>query len=272
MSKPRLTVRLLEGQEEFHQCERIQKNVWGASGVSGEVLLVTQKYGGIVLGALAGGKVVGFLYAFLARREGELIHWSHMMAIEPGYRDRGLGLRMKLEHRRRALAQGLRSISWTYDPLQSRNATLNVARLGARVAEYIPDCYGEFPSLIERGLPTDRFVVDWRIASRRVERRLGGQQPAFTATLPRVNVTELRADGLLENRRVRLDLRQPRLLVEIPTHTDRMRLLDTTLARRWRLAMRRVFQHYLRAGCTIEDFLPPTPGRDGRAFYLLRRL
>ena len=271
MPKPRLTVRLLEDHEEFRQCERVQKNVWGVAGVTGEVLLVTQKYGGIVLGALARGKVVGFLYAFLARRSGELIHWSHMMAIEPGYRDRGLGLRLKLEHRRRALAQGLRSIAWTYDPLQSRNANLNVARLGARIAEYVPNCYGELPSLIERGLPTDRFVVDWRIASRRVERRLGGQAPAFPAALPRVNVTELRADGLLANRQLRLNLPQPQLLVEIPTHTDRMRLLDVRLARRWRLEMRRVFQHYLRAGCSVEDFLPPAPRSDGRAFYLLRR-
>ena len=168
----RVQIRLLKTLEEFRACERLQLDVWGSLAVGAELLGVTQKYGGAVFGAVAHSRVVGFIYAFLARRHGRLIHWSHMMAVAEGYRDRGLGFRMKLAHRRHALAQGLQSISWTYDPLQSRNAALNLTRLGARVVEFIPNCYGRFPSAIERGLESDRFVVDWRIASRAVERRL----------------------------------------------------------------------------------------------------
>ena len=128
-----VTIRTLKASEDFRACERLQKAVWGSLSVSSEVLTVTAKYGGVVVGALSGGKVVGFIYAFLARRRGELIHWSHMMAVEAAYRDRRLGFRMKLKHRSLALAQGVKTISWTYDPLQSRNATLNIARLGGRV-------------------------------------------------------------------------------------------------------------------------------------------
>lgn len=271
-----IIVRPLRKLEEFRQCERIQQNVWGSTGVSSEALLVTQKYGGMVLGALGGRKLVGFLYAFLARRSGRLIHWSHMMAVEAGFRDRGLGFRMKLEHRRRALEQGIRSIAWTFDPLQSRNAALNLTRLGAQVDEYVPDCYGPFPSAIERGLPSDRLVADWRIGSRRVEQRLGRRARLPFSTriftgVPRVNETEPDSRGLLVNRRLHLDLSAPRLLVEIPADTERIRALDMNLARRWRMEARRVFERYLSAGYRVEDFLPPAAS-GGRAFYLLRRL
>jgi predicted GNAT superfamily acetyltransferase len=267
-----ITVRPLRKVEEFRQCERIQQNVWGSTGVSSEALLVTHKYGGMVLGALAGRKLVGFLYAFLGRRSGELIHWSHMMAVEDGFRDRGLGFRMKLEHRRRALEQGIRSIAWTFDPLQSRNAALNLTRLGAQVNEYVSDCYGRFPSAIERGLPSDRFVADWRIGSCRVRRRLRGRAPLlFPAALPRINETEPNSRGLLVNRRLHLNLSVRRLLVEIPVDTDRMRALDMNLARHWRMEARRIFQRYFSRGYRVEDFLPPAFASDGRAFYLLRR-
>lgn len=270
----RTQIRLLRDYREFRACEDIQRIVWGSVGVSGELLAITQKYGGVVLGALVGRKLVGFLYAFLARRCGRLIHWSHLMAVEPAFRDTGAGLGMKLAHRRIALRRGIGSISWTYDPLQSRNATLNVARLGARVEEYIPDCYGQFSSTIERGLPSDRFVLDWRIGSPRVAGRLRQEWAPIRSvaeSLPRVNLTRLNARGLLENRRLSLDLRVPRLLIEIPTHTDRMRSEDLALARRWRFEMRRVFTRYLARGYSIEDFIPPDTANGGRCFYVIRR-
>ena len=121
---PRFQIRPLRSLEEFRACERIQLDVWGNLAVGSELMTVTAKYGGAVIGALAGSKVVGFIYAFLARRHGRLIHWSHMMAVEARVRDRGLGFRMKLAHRKTALEQGIKSICWTYDPLQSRNAAL----------------------------------------------------------------------------------------------------------------------------------------------------
>ena len=272
MRRPPIVIRPLRNHREFSQCERIQRSVWGAAGVSGEVLLVTQKNGGMVLGALSGARVVGFLYAFLGRRAGRLIHWSHLMAVEPGYRDRGLGFRLKLEHRRRALEQGIRCIAWTYDPLQSRNATLNIARLGARAHEFIPDCYARFPSTIERGLPPDRLVASWEIASARVASRLSGEDPIpFSLAWPRANQTELNAADLLVNVRLNLTLRDPRLLIEIPTHTERMRSADLRLARRWRLELRRLLGGYFDAGYYVSDFVPADERTEGRVFYVLVR-
>ena len=266
-----LKVRLLKNVDEYRQCEPIQSHVWGAPVVTREVLAVTQKYGGAVIGAVLKGKVVGFIYAFLGQYHGRLVHWSHLMAVEAEYRDRGLGFQMKLVHRKIALERALKSICWTFDPLQSRNARLNITRLGAFAEEYVPDCYGRFPSLLEKGLPSDRWVVNWRVGTARVERRLGGGAPPFDPGLPRVNETRLNAQGFPQNRAIRLDLAQRCLLVETPAQTDAMRSQAMPLASRWRLEARRIFQHYLARGYRVEDFFPPQPATGGRCFYLLQR-
>ena len=269
----RVQIRLLRTFDEFRACERIQKEVWGTLAVGSELMGVTQKYAGVVLGALVKKQVVGFLYAILGRRHGRLIHWSHMMAVRESFRDQGLGFRMKLAHRKLALAQGIRSICWTYDPLQSRNATLNLARLGVKVEEYIPDCYGRFPSIIEKGLASDRFVGNWRIATAAVEWRVAQGAPPFggVAGLPRANKTRIGANGLLENARLHLRLHTPRLLVEIPGDTDTIRCQALKLAIRWRWETRKIFQHYLAAGYGVTSFVPPSEATAGKCFYVLDR-
>ncbi len=266
-------IRPLKSLEEFRACERLQLEVWGNLGVGSEVMSVTAKYGGAVIGALARGRVVGFIYAFLAQRHGRLVHWSHMMAVEPRFRDRHLGLKMKLVHRRLALARGIRSICWTYDPLQSRNASLNIHRLGGIVDEYIENCYGRFPSQIEKGLPSDRFVVDWRIASARVVKRLTarGKAASSVASLPCANETRTSSRGALENCGLHLDLTSPRVAVRIPANTDAMRARDLDLAERWRLETRRIFKTYFARGYRVQDFLPRKDSNGRGYYYILGR-
>jgi predicted GNAT superfamily acetyltransferase len=246
--------------------------VWGNVGVGSEVLSVTQKYGGVVLGAIAKGKLLGFLYAFLGRYHGRVVHWSHMMAVEKRHRDKRLGFRMKLAHRKLALQEGIKSICWTYDPLQSRNAALNIARLGVRVEEYLPDCYGCFPSLIEKGLPSDRFVVNWQVGSARVARFLQGVRlRPINLDLPRINQTGRNEEGFIVNRGISFSFAEPRLLLEIPTNTDEMRVRALKLARQWRLDARRMFQRAFESGCRVLDFVATGTGGDRRAFYVLSR-
>jgi predicted GNAT superfamily acetyltransferase len=269
---PRIVVRPLQTRREFLACERLQKVTWGGVGTSAEVLQVAAKYGGAVLGAFVNGRQRGFLFAILARRDGRLIHWSHLMAVEPGWRSHGLGFRMKLAHRKLALAAGIRSICWTFDPLQGRNAALNVARLGATVEEYLPNCYGQFGGRIEKDLPSDRFVVNWRIATPEVARRLRARHRSLPdLSLPRANETRTSRQGFLENARLRLDLRSPKLLVEIPPNTDAMRERAPALARRWRFDTRRLFLKYFAAGYRVRDFIPPADATGRKCFYVLER-
>ncbi len=270
MSK--VQVRAVQTLHEFKECERIQEEVWGAAGATAEVISVTAKYGGAVLGVFVDRKMAGFLFAFLARRRDQLIHWSHMMAVREGFRDRGLGFKMKLAHRKLALAQGVKAICWTYDPLMSRNAALNIVRLGAEIDEYQENVYGRFPSAIERGLESDRFVVNWKIASARVKRRLREGPPSLDySKLPRVNATRVNSHGMPVNSRIQWDLRDRRLLVEIPTRTDEMRAGDLKLAARWRRETRRIFQTYFRVGYEVREFVQPSTATGGKCFYLLRR-
>lgn len=257
-------IRLISNQTEFRQCEQLQIAVWGSLSVSSEVMIVTQKYGGVVLGAFAGSRLAGFVYAFLAHRKSRTIHWSHMMAVAPGYRDRGLGFRMKLAHRKLALSRGVKSICWTFDPLQSRNAALNLGRLGARAEEYVTDCYGHFPSKIERGLSSDRLIVNWQIASAKVLRLLRRKAPnPPPPDCARVNETALDAKGFLENRRLHLNLHARKLALEIPSNTDEIRANDLRLAAKWRHDTRKIFQTYLARGYKVETFIPPG-GREPR--------
>lgn len=251
----------------------MQRSVWGGLSVSAETLQVTQKYGGAILGAFIDRKLAGFLYALLARRNGQIIHWSHLMAILPPFRNQGLGFRLKIAHRNLALRQGIRSVCWTYDPLQSRNAGLNLTKLGGRVEEYIADCYGRFPSLIECGLQSDRFVVNWPIASKKVEQCLTARRPQKKVPdVPGVNLTRSNSHGFLVNRKIELDHNAPRLLVEVPHNTDEMRAQDVALARRWRAQTRQIFMHYLSKDYRVDGFFGGSPGRPAtRCFYLLRR-
>lgn len=272
---PTVSIRLLRDPSDFLQCEQIQKEVWGTVSLSAEVLRVVQDFEGMVLGCFEGGRLLGFISALLARRRGELIHWSFQMSVRKRHRDRGLGFRMKLAHRRLALKRGIRSICWSYDPLQSRNAALNIRRLGALPEEYAEDYYGHFPSLIERGLPSDRFLVRWKIASPAVERHLRkrtskGSETLFASSQV-ANVTERLTNGFLTNRKVRLGLDARRLLVEIPRDTDRMRQKDLPLALEWRRATRKLFPHYLRRGYRVTDFLQQGPPSHAHYFYLLEK-
>jgi predicted GNAT superfamily acetyltransferase len=262
----------LRSTQQFKACEDIQIEVWGKLSVSAELLKVTQEHGGTVLGALVDGKPCGFVYAFLARYRGHLVHWSHIMAVRENKRDRGLGLRMKRMHRRVALQQGIRSICWTFDPLQSRNALLNISRLGAGVEEYVPDCYGAFASTIEKGLPSDRFVVNWRIATADVRKRLQMRStPQPTPSLPHVNETMTNQDGFLENRRIVYHLSGRRLLVEIPACTDIMRRDAAELAHRWRTETRVIFQGYFKASYRVTNFIREQDSKSCRCFYVLSR-
>jgi len=267
----RIEVRTLKDLDEFRECERVQKTVWGGVAASAELLAVTQDHGGAVIGTLVDGRVAGFIYAFLARHQRRLVHWSHMMALQAAFRSQGFGLRMKRLHREIALAQGLKSICWTFDPLESRNARLNIAKLGARVDAYLPDYYGQFQSRIEKGLPSDRLVADWHIATARVRERFSGRSQVFDPSLPRVNETQIIAPRFPENRVIRLNLQAPRLLVEIPAETDAMRSRSLPLARRWRLEIRNILQRYFKAGYRVDDFFSPQPVTDGRCYYLLRK-
>jgi predicted GNAT superfamily acetyltransferase len=174
-----ITIAHCTQHEEFQRCVELQGAVWGyESGdiVPRRLFLLASKIGGQVVGAFDANRVmVGFAMALPAIRKGMPYLHSHMLAVLPEYRNAGLGRRLKLAQRDDALARGFELMEWTFDPLEIKNAYLNLCRLGAIARRYAVDFYGPSSSPLQAGLPTDRLYAEWWLRSPRVVAALAGK-------------------------------------------------------------------------------------------------
>ena len=284
--QPLIVVRPLETMEQYAQAEEVQRRVWPGPDtdvVPSHVLTTLAHNGGLVLGAFHGERMVGFLLGFLGTDEGQvnrpalarLKHCSHMVGVLPEYQGMHVGYQLKLAQRDHVSAQGVRLITWTYDPLGSRNAHLNIARLGAVCHTYVEAMYGDMRDGLNKGLPSDRFQVDWWITSPRVKERLFGQRAplvleSFTsAGADILNPTTAGADGLPRPAQSWRNPASTLALIEIPTNFQAIKSTDMDLALAWRLHTREVFEAVFHAGYWVTDFFrEPVEGRD-RSFYAL---
>lgn len=200
------------------------------------------------------------------------MQWSHMTGVLPEHRG-GLGFRLKLEQRARALSRGYELIEWTFDPMQAMNAHFNLSKLGAVVLEYAENFYGESTSALHRGTPTDRIIAHWRIREPHVVRRVDRPR-VITArdheveSAPLANTTRVKG-AWREPATVDLDLDARRVWLEIPTGFTDMQRDAHALALEWRLHLRQLFQTYLSRGYRAVDFALRRPEGFGR--YLLAR-
>lgn len=257
-----ITIRNLTTNEEFKQVLALEQTVWGFSDphdmVPPVVFTITVKRGAILLGAFDDqGRMVGFCYSLVGMKDRKPLQWSHMTGVLPEHRG-GLGYRLKLAQRDRALELGYDLIEWTYDPLQAMNAHFNITKLGCVAEEYHRNVYGESTSALHRGTPTDRLVAQWHIAAPHVERRL------LSAPELRFRTHDV-AEAPLANRTatvgawractgVDLDLDERRVWLEIPTGFTDMQQEAPDLAMAWRLQTRDVFETYFRRGYRVVDF------------------
>ncbi|HKW76336.1 MAG TPA: GNAT family N-acetyltransferase [Terriglobales bacterium] len=179
----RITIRNCTSIDEFQACVALQKEVWNFADVDLvplRMFVVSHKIGGQIIGAFDGGTLAGFVFSVPGTRSGHSYLHSHMLAVKEDFRNSGLGRRLKLAQRDDALAQGFELLEWTFDPLEIKNAYLNIVRLGAIARRYSANHYGYSSSPLQGGLPTDRLVAEWWIKSRRVTRLLDQQQaPVF---------------------------------------------------------------------------------------------
>lgn len=172
-------IRELSGLAEMRAAEDLQRAVWGADDPpdNSDLLLVVQHEGGLVAGAFAEGRMLGFLFALPTATPG--VQHSHRLAVLPQARGLKLGARMKWFQRDWGLAHGVELVRWTYDPLRAVNAGLNIAGLGAQVRTYHRDYYGPMVG-INAGLPSDRIVAEWRLTAPEVALRASGAKPVVT--------------------------------------------------------------------------------------------
>lgn len=162
-----LEIKKIEKLDELKEALKIQKRAWEFESLEDVVPLpifvLSARFGGLVLGAFFDGDMAGFSLAFPLLEEGELVLHSHMTAVKPEFQGRGIGYQIKLAQRNEAKKMGYQKITWTYDPLQARNAYFNIVKLGARVSNYFSDFYGPLSSKFNRGFPTHRFLVEWMV-------------------------------------------------------------------------------------------------------------
>jgi predicted GNAT superfamily acetyltransferase len=183
VSADSIVIRRCQGLDELRACVALQKEVWNFSDaelVPLRMFVVAEKVGGQVLGAFDGREMVGFALSVPGARSGYLYLHSHMLAVRKELRNSGLGRRLKLLQRDDALARGIELIEWTYDPLEIKNAYLNIEKLGAISRRYNINQYGITSSPLQGGLPSDRLIAEWWLKSKRVEMLTAtGENPKF---------------------------------------------------------------------------------------------
>lgn len=230
------------------EIEKIQREVWGPDDmVPAAHLRAVEHAGGQLAAAFDGERMIGFAYGFLAAphgraMEGPGLH-SHMVAVRDEGRGAGVGQALKWFQREWCLARGLSWISWTFDPLQARNARLNLEHLGAVAREYLPDFYGPMSGPLGGGQSSDRLLAHWQLDSPRVVARApreGGAEPAREAAaedMPwAVRAASEAADAEPLIATVPADAEAVR--VAVPRHATALLSERPELARRWRAAVR----------------------------------
>ena len=187
MTADSIVLRRCHSIDEFRACVALQKEVWNftdAELVPLRMFVVADKVGGQVMGAFDGNDLVGFALSVPGTRTGHIYLHSHMLAVRKDHRNGGLGRRLKLMQREDALARGIELIEWTFDPLEIKNAYLNIEKLGAIARRYNINQYGITSSPLQGGLPSDRLIAEWWLKSKRVETLLGsGKNPPIISEL-----------------------------------------------------------------------------------------
>lgn len=269
--RPDLEIRPLEGKGEYDACVALQERTWGRNfieRVPPTILRIAQVTGGIASGAFDGaGRLLGFVFGITGWVDGEPLHWSDMLAVVPEARNGGVGVALKLHQRDLLLERGVTRVHWTFDPLEARNAHVNLSRLGAVAGIYRRDYYEGSDSPLHAGIGTDRFIVTWFIASDRVTDRLSG------ATGPPAMDEVLRAPVL--NPVIATDPPRcappgampdaARLRIAVPADIQALRDRDAGLATEWRQCTRAAFELALSRGFEARELV-----RDGNVgWYLL---
>lgn len=269
----------LKTLEEFKLCEKVQEAVWGfdlLDTIPARFMLVLRKHGGFAMGAFDGDIMVGFVFGVPAIHYGRPSQHSHMLAVLPEYRDKNIGVKLKIAQREDAISRGIDLITWTFDPLQARNAYLNLNKLGAIACSYTINLYGEESSSeLHGGLGTDRLLAEWWLVSDKVKSVLD-DTPDVTEKkhIKGININRTRRNeqDLLVPIESDLTLTNDVLLLEIPDNIENIKKLNMQIGHRWREHVQKALIHYFDSGYYI-SFLKIEREKDTRrTYYVLERL
>ncbi|UCF37907.1 MAG: GNAT family N-acetyltransferase [Acidobacteriota bacterium] len=267
-----LEIRTPSDSSELSACVALQQRVWGFQDshlFSASLVECCRVAGGTLIGAWLGGDLVGFALTVPAVLNGELIHHSHMLAVLPGLRNQGIGRSLK-EAQRQALRGSVDRVTWTFDPLESRNANLNFNKLGVRFGAYYVNFYGEETgSDLHAGLGTDRFLVVWDLEAPRLPLRA---VKGVDEVIPLIRLGA-RSDPITADWIDQPQWPAQRVTVEIPPDIQHLKKQEPSGARNWREMTRKAFTLGLKREYSVSGFLfgEQADGRSTGAYLLEQR-
>lgn len=243
MSKS-IHIRILESSTEMKLVQLLEEEVWGANPIPIHQTITAVKNGGLMLGAFYDDELVGFSYSFAGFHQGQSYLCSHMLGIHPNYQVKGIGAMLKDEQKKAASKLGYQLITWTFDPLESRNAYLNLSKLRAICSTYVENCYGEMEDGLNSGLPTDRFQVEWWINSKHVFHRAESFSFSHESTnfkwmltehgLPKLETSNTDFTNFLKD--------DEPIFIPVPASFQEVKRKNPHLAIDWRMKSREIFQ------------------------------
>jgi predicted GNAT superfamily acetyltransferase len=235
-----IVIRDIESLEEMHEVEQLQREIWGVEDLEiypALALKPQKEVGATLIGAFVEGRMVGFVFGFPGILDGETIIHSDMLGISPEYRSNNLGYLLKCAQRDAAKALGVKRITWTFDPLQSRNAHFNFSKLGVIADRYYVDYYGVTSSFLHR-FGTDRLWVTWLIENEGVK-----PEPADIERLPHLVRVGEKLEPILNPE----PITDSEVVIQIPRELTEHHKL-------WRVATRDAFTRALEQGFVVKGF------------------
>jgi predicted GNAT superfamily acetyltransferase len=269
-----ITIRSLHFIEELEEVRKLESSIWGENdSIPTHQTLTAVKNGGLVLGAYDDQKLVGFQYSFPGFDGNSLYLCSHMLGIDHAYRNKGIGNLLKIAQREEALKLGYTLITWTYDPLESVNGYLNIAKLGGICSHYIENCYGEMDDLLNNGIPSDRFLVEWHISN----------DTKTVEKLDNIELNRVMSESIIQweqneegfpvpGKQLALaSLENELAFVAIPKDFRSIRDHNSQLAQEWRMITRSVFTKLFSNGWKVIDFHKNNKTELPVQFYVLSK-
>lgn len=265
-----IEIRSLYRIDELEEVRKLESKIWGESdSIPTHQTITAVKNGGLVLGAFYRDQLVGFQYSFPGFNGKSVYLCSHTLGTDSNFRNQGIGEKLKNKQREEAEKLGYSLITWTYDPLESINGYLNIAKLGGVCSTYITNCYGEMEDILNSGIPSDRFLVEWHIGDVNPLEKVGKLDDAMEQSLIQWAMNE---EGLPFPNAVRsLPANSDVAYVAIPKDFRTIRNTNLAVGTDWRLKTRDAFSQAFQQGWQVNGFLKNSNSEIPVHFYVLTK-